>query len=72
MCLETKDSNHLSIPIISLLDTATFKFVPLVLQVAQVDERKNDMWIVGNNFKHICVVIYLKHLLFWVIYCRYQ
>ena len=64
------DTNFLSSPIISLRDTATFQFVPLVLQVA---ESRNDyIWIVGNNFKHICVVIYLKPLLFQVIYCRYQ
>ena len=30
------DTNFLSIPIISYLDTATFQFVPLVPQVAQV------------------------------------
>ena len=64
------DANFLSIPIISYPDTATFQFVPLVAQVA---ESRNDyLWIVGNNFKHIYVVIYLKPLLFQVIYCRYQ
>ena len=67
------DSNFLNIPIISYRDTATFQFVPLVPQVAQVAESRNDyIWIVGNNFKHICVVIYWKPLLFQVIYCRYQ
>ena len=67
------DANFLNIRIISYRDTATFQFVPLVLQVAQVAESRNDyIWIVGNNFKHICVVIYLKPLLFQVIYCRYQ
>ena len=70
------DTNFLNIPIISYRDTATFQFVPLVLQlvqVVQVAESRNDyIWIVGNNFKHIFVVIYLKPLLFQVIYCRYQ
>ena len=56
------DSNVLTIPIIPCRDTVTFQFVPLVLQVA---ESRNDyIWIVGNNFKHICVVIYLNPLLF--------
>ena len=54
----------------STRDTATFQFVPQVVQVA--DSRNDYIWIVGNNFKHICVVIYLKTLLFQVIYCRYQ
>ena len=67
------DANFLSIPIIFCRDIATFQFVPLVLLVAQVAESRNDyIWIVGNNFKHICVVIYLKPLLFQVIYSRYQ
>ena len=67
------DTNFLSITIISHRDTASFLFVPLVLQVAQVAESRNDnIWIVGNNFKHIFVVIYLKPLLFPFIYCRYQ
>ena len=64
------DTNFLNIRIISYRNTATFQFVPLVLQVA---ESRNDyILIVGNNFKHICVVIYFKPLLFQVIYCRYQ
>ena len=64
------DANFLSIHIIFCRDTATFQFVPLVPQVAHSG---NDyIWIVGNNFKHICVVIYLKTLLFQVIYYRYQ
>ena len=59
------DTNFLNIPNISYRDTATFQFVPLVLQVVQVAESRNDcIWIVGNNFKHIFVVIYLKPLLF--------
>ena len=64
------DANFQSIPIISCRDTATFGFVPLVPQVA--DSRNDYIWMVGNNFKHICVVIYLKTLLFQVIYSRYQ
>ena len=64
------DANFLNICIVFQRDTATFQIVP---QVAQVEESRNDyIWIVGNNFKHICVVIYLKPLLFQVIYCRYQ
>ena len=67
------DANFLSIPIISCWDTVTFQFVPLVPYVAQVADSRNDyIWIVGNNFNHIFVVIYLKPLLFQVIYCRYQ
>ena len=50
-----------------------FSICATVPQVAQVADNRNDcIWIVGNNFKHICVVIYLKTLLFQVIYCRYQ
>ena len=27
-------------------------------------QQEDYIWIVGNNFKHICVVIYMKTLLF--------
>ena len=54
------DANFLSIPIISCRDAATFQFVPLIPQVAQVAESRNDyIWIVGNNFN--CKILVLNN-----------
>ena len=44
------DANFLSIPIISFRDNGR--------------QQEDYTWIVGNNFKHICVVINMKTLLF--------